>query len=291
MKIIKSKKNKYKNKITCFTINAFDNGYYKDGLPVDKANRKMWLHNVEKFGNIFDFKVFDYNHPLVIECKEKYKEFFDREEIWISIKADIIRLYILSKLPYHLYIDDDTILCNNFKIEDEEDYFFSIYGAFCCIYNGNNLDVFKKILEIYPFDDKQLKQIETKDNSVYFYNIKRLDYMLFLNIYKYLESKQNNNLEINHYSEQVLVKDPSENKLIKNIIISKDKKLDYSYKEDSVFIELTKLDKPYDCYNYFHFYVNEKYYTKEEIIEMYKETGMVDKIVEENDYTKIILKK
>ena len=190
-----------KTKITCFTINAFDNGYYKDGLPVDEANRKMWLHNVEKYSHIFDFKVYDYTHPLVIECKEKYKEFFDRKEIWPTIKTDVIRLYILSKLPYHLYIDDDVVLLGSFKIEDEEDYFFSDIDPFCCIYNGNSLDVFKKILEIYPFDDKQLEEIEINkcNNNFHIYNIKRVDWYI---IQKFSDKIKNQLVSRNiiHYS-------------------------------------------------------------------------------------------
>jgi len=201
-------------KITCFTVNAFDDGYYKDGLPVDEANRKMWLYNVEKNSHIFDFKVYDYTHPLVIECKEKYKEFFDREDIWPSIKTDVIRLYILSKLPYHLYIDDDVVLLDNFEIENEEDYFFSDIDTFCCIYNGSNLDVFKEILEIYPFEDKQLDKLEkkflikddrkklTKEEYTNDINSKRSDNVLFCKMCNFisLNKKSIYNKIVKHYN-------------------------------------------------------------------------------------------
>jgi hypothetical protein len=204
-----------KNKIICFTVNAFDDGYYKDGLPVDEANRKMWLYNVENYSHIFDFKVFDYNHPLVIECKEKYKEFFDRKEIWKSVKTDVVRLYILSKLPYHLYIDDDVVLLDNFEIKNEEDYFFSDMDTFCCIYNSNNLDVFKKILEMYPFDDKQLYKLEKKifikddrkknikeENFILYINYKRSDNALFKKMcnFIFLNKKSIINKTIKHYN-------------------------------------------------------------------------------------------
>jgi hypothetical protein len=201
-------------KITCFTVNAFDDGYYKDGLPVDEANKKMWLYNVENYSHIFDFKIYDYTHPLVIECKEKYKEFFDREEIWTSVKTDVIRLYILSKLPYHLYIDDDVVLLDNFEIKDEEDYFFSDMDTFCCIYNSNNLDVFKKILEMYPFDDEQLEQIETKfiikddrkkltkEEYIHDINYKRSDNVLFCKMCNFisLNKKSIYNKIVKHYN-------------------------------------------------------------------------------------------
>jgi hypothetical protein len=172
-------------KITCFTVNAFNDGYYSGKLPVDIVNKSIFLHNVEKFYRKFNFKVFDYNHPLVIECKEKYKEFFDREDIVKSVKTDIVRLYILSKLPYHLYIDDDTLLLKPFKIKNKEDCFFSSFSNFCCIYNGSNLDVFKEMLETYPFDDNYLLENTTDNIYAQDINSQRFDFCLMENFTPY----------------------------------------------------------------------------------------------------------
>ena len=276
---VKLAENKIKteNKITCFTINAFDDDYYKNGLPVDEVSRNIVLHNKFNFGKVFDFKVFDYNHPLVIECKEKYKEFFDREDIIKSVKTDVVRLYILSKLPYHLYIDDDVLLLDDFEIKDEEDYFLGHCGCFNCIYNGSNLDIFKEMLEIYPFDDKQLDEYleEIKSEKLKENFLKRYDYCL-MKCYKPLKKfiKYNSCLiEVKHYYYDSIRENFYDNVVRKfcpkkiYLIFEEDVKI--NIEKENYYCFFTKDQCKHQpitnyCKNYYYFY--KKIFTKSYII-------------------------
>ena len=133
--------------MTVFTLNAFDNGYFKDGKPTnpfDKFCFNSWLNNG------IDVKVFDYTSPEVIEAKNKYDKIL-RIQRDLRIVCDVIRLYILSLYPNMLYIDTDVCLIDK-SILDEvskiDDLAFS-RGYYYFIWNGSRTDKVKTLLEWY----------------------------------------------------------------------------------------------------------------------------------------------
>lgn len=131
--------------MTVFTINAFDNGYFKDGKPADEIQRicfNSWLNNG------IDVKVFDYNSPEVIEAKIKFKSYIDKAIFYglNSYAADAIRFYILSLYPDMLYIDTDLYYTGNDFSDLGNEAQFQGHGFFA-IYNGKQTELFREFSE------------------------------------------------------------------------------------------------------------------------------------------------
>ena len=139
--------------MTIFTINAFDDGYFKDGYFTGRVQNfcfNSWLKNG------IDVKIFDYNSPEVIEAKEIFKDYINvcLETNSANSKAcatDPIKFYILSLYPNMLYVDTDLYLynINEEKFRDK----FSM-NSFFAIYNGTETYKAKKFLELF----KDLKE-------------------------------------------------------------------------------------------------------------------------------------
>ena len=131
--------------MTVFTVNAFDNGYFKDGKPTSEIQRvcfNSWLNNG------INIKVFDYNSPEVIEAKIKFKKYIDKAVSYglNSYAVDAIRFYILSLYPNMLYIDTDLYCLGNDFSDLENEALFQGHGFFA-IYNGEQTELFKELSE------------------------------------------------------------------------------------------------------------------------------------------------
>lgn len=93
-----------------FCINAFNDDYFK----TDKLT-KFCLKEWEFMG--IKYNIYDYNHPLVKEAKEKFKNHIKvcEERKLYNHATDPIRLYLLSKLDGELlYLDTDVIIRKKF---------------------------------------------------------------------------------------------------------------------------------------------------------------------------------
>ena len=121
------------------------------------------------------FKIYTPDDEIVKKCLEEYKEAFDfidlkkkKNMAGLMWKADIIRIYILSKLKNHLYLDSDIFL-DNVNIDINENSIKSqlekskgkfLNNNFSIIWNGEDLKTFEKFLHFYKNDF-------FKKNSIY----------------------------------------------------------------------------------------------------------------------------
>ena len=99
------------------------------------------------------FYIFTPADKLYKEAAEKYSDFINDSKLapFIVLKADVIRMYILSKLQNALYIDLDIWLTNiDFTNELNENPV--ILNSWGLVYSGMNNQVFNKILDFYKTD-------------------------------------------------------------------------------------------------------------------------------------------
>ena len=92
-------------------------------------------------------KIYDENDIEFIDFYNKFKSTtgFTFENLKISHIADAFRLYIVANKPNHMWFDWDLLATNDFNI-DNFDYDKKIFKkSFSFIYNGNELDFFKKV--------------------------------------------------------------------------------------------------------------------------------------------------
>lgn len=89
-----------------------------------------------------EIKIFDYNNDDVKFVKQDCFEHFKSKSI--AIRTDAIRMYILSKYPYYLYLDWDVYVKDFFTLNKcfVRPYFWSIY-------NHNNLNFFNDVYSMY----------------------------------------------------------------------------------------------------------------------------------------------
>ncbi len=153
--------------MTIFTVNAFDDGYFKNCEPTSKL-QQFCMNSWQKAG--FDIKVFDYNSDEVKEAKEKYKLWINSavKQRKIPIASDPIRLYILSLYEDMMYFDTDMYLMKSQFIQKiAEDTNFRIFGnLFCAVHNGKDTQTPKTILEKYYNTDKIKGDKELITNNI-----------------------------------------------------------------------------------------------------------------------------
>lgn len=155
--------------ITIANINAFDNDYFNSDNFT--AFNKLCVENqknfVIKYNKLFRYKLFNYDAKIVIEAKKNamnviskitndfkitgndcfkdYDNYIKSNTLKISTCVDIIKLYILSKIPNLLFLDDDVFIHNKFKfIKSFINKNFCLEGI-NCFYNGQELELVKKI--------------------------------------------------------------------------------------------------------------------------------------------------
>lgn len=133
--------------MTLFTVNPFDDGYYKNGEPsrdVEKICFRRWK---KLFPNL---KVFDYNSKEIQEAIKLFPNTYaacleDSSEKCVF--GDIARLYILSKYEDHIYFDNDLYpITDRIWVGDD---FSCYYNCFMLTSNGKDLETAKKLLEQY----------------------------------------------------------------------------------------------------------------------------------------------
>lgn len=137
------------NKITFFTVNAFNNDYFRNGKPskiIEKISFDSW-------GKNYEVKVFDYNSDVVKDCINEYKDIYNFCQIHPHQKcifADIVRLYVLTKYKYHFYFDCDLYLL---QLNLRDLYHFQASNGFMAMYNGEDLETAKRLLQVYRTDN------------------------------------------------------------------------------------------------------------------------------------------
>lgn len=159
--------------MTIFTINGWDNNYFQNGEPTNPFHK--FCMNSWKRADV-DIKVFDYNSPEIKEAKIIYKDWIesavsrDRK----NIAADAMRLYILSLYPNMLYLDTDVYMIQGDwlkQLEQEKNFNVFCKRMFCAIYNGEDLETPKQMLEYYHTADTK----HDKDICKNFPNIEKLN--------------------------------------------------------------------------------------------------------------------
>lgn len=123
------------------------------------------------------FKIYTPNDDIVKEALEYFQEHIDFIEknvcawnpncTWAhALKTDCIRMYILSKLKYHLYFDTDVyIIEDNILKENLTEEAFSYCGCYSSLWSGNDLNKFKDIVNYYkdPNGVRKLKSMIDSD--------------------------------------------------------------------------------------------------------------------------------
>lgn len=154
--------------ITVFTVDMCPNNNYFDTLICKKC-----IEQAKKVFKKSKFKIYTPEDEIVKQCMNEYKESFkhidtiNKKNEGFEWKSDIVRIYILSKLKNHLYFDSDVyfddinISVNNSSsiksmLDSDKNKFY--YGSFAIIWNGNDFEIFKKILNFYK--DKFLNEIK-----------------------------------------------------------------------------------------------------------------------------------
>lgn len=158
-----------KSKITIFTISVLNNDYLKS--PVVRACIKSWdglIDIFKSFGYETEIKIFDYNSELVSFYRNKFKNKINEEEglKYIPIISDFIRLDILSKNNYYLYLDGDvyfdkeSFLKYEYLIKDIDTPYIGNY--FGTLWSGTNTSFFKDLLELENKYNTNLLLVDTE---------------------------------------------------------------------------------------------------------------------------------
>lgn len=81
------------------------------------------------------------------DCFKDCDNYIKSNTLKISTCVDIIKLYILSKIPNLLFLDDDVFIHNKFKfIKSFINKNFCLEGI-NCFYNGQELELVKNLYE------------------------------------------------------------------------------------------------------------------------------------------------
>ena len=132
-------------------------------------------------------RIVDYFNKQNIECEIKIYNESDDEYQYIknniikpkrydkvAYMADVFRLYILSNKPYHLWLDWDVFIRDNFELNWTKSYF---HRSWWLLYNASNLNLFRTIYkEIIENDLNELCDSKITDLIV---NKYKNDFMLF----------------------------------------------------------------------------------------------------------------
>lgn len=135
--------------ITIFSLNINDNiSTCQDNL------HNLCFNSWERMRKFFSTLDLEMNIKIYtkedIEFKEFYNEFTSRtnytlHNLKISHVADAFRLYIMSNKQNYMWLDWDLFILNDFNIQDFN-YSNKIFRkSFSILYNGVELDFFKKI--------------------------------------------------------------------------------------------------------------------------------------------------
>lgn len=133
------------DKITFYTVNPYNDDYFKNNEPARTIERLCFKTWAKKF----NVKVFDYNSKIVKECIEKYKWIYEhtlKHPYDKCIFADLVRLTVLARYKYHFYFDCDLYL-KSFNLKDTEH--FQCNNGFMSVYNGNDVATASKLLQVY----------------------------------------------------------------------------------------------------------------------------------------------
>lgn len=163
-----------------FCVNAFNDDYFK----TDKLT-KFCLKEWEFMG--IKYNIYDYNHPLVKEAKEKFKNHIKicEEKKLYNHATDPIRLYLLSKLNGELlYLDTDVIIRKKFLKSNLHEIFnhpAHLGGGFGALYSPDSSfkKFWEKIANLYlneyePIMDRNF----LKKHNISLFNINQADSVL-----------------------------------------------------------------------------------------------------------------
>lgn len=161
-----------------FCVNAFNDDYFK----TDKLT-KFCLKEWEFMG--IKYNIYDYNHPLVKEAKEKFKNYIKKceEERRYNCATDPIRLYLLSKLDGELlYLDTDVIIrkCffeDKYNLHKNFKYPAHLGAGFAALYSPNSSfkNSWGKIANLYLNEDKPTVDRKfIKRHGIGFYKIEKI---------------------------------------------------------------------------------------------------------------------
>lgn len=180
MKLLILKRCTKLNKIKIINSNFIDNDYLSSKLFTDL--NKICVNNQKQFvkenDKLFQYSIIDFNNPLVKECKkdlqnnnilepinniEEYLNILGQEKISenelincettkLMFYIDFIKLYLLSKMPETIFLDDDVFISNKNHfiksiLKAKFDNKPCINGV-CNMYNNNNFDFFKYVYEL-----------------------------------------------------------------------------------------------------------------------------------------------
>jgi len=132
-----------------FTIFSLDLNKYFD-TPLHKMCVESWYtwkatNNQVKDIIIFNEQSPEYKEFLEIYNTRKYKEFNS-----YTRTADAFRMYILSTRENYLWLDGD-IYIENIGFKWTYDFYF--HPCWCHLFNGHNLDYYKKVFNLFITDN------------------------------------------------------------------------------------------------------------------------------------------
>lgn len=153
-----------------FTVNAYDNGYYDyENKRFTNPKLNFCFQSWKKYNPI----IYDFNHPWVKEAKEIYKDYIN---ICMSIEknyeknykyvADVIRLYIMSKLNEPSVYFDTDVYCKLKREEDlpiEKGFYTGGNGCFNILFCNGGEEVVKRILKIYEICERCIDDYKVVD--------------------------------------------------------------------------------------------------------------------------------
>ena len=138
-----------KQKITVFTVQLTDNDYLKQ--PTCKLCLDSWKflkQRIESDGHQCEIKIYMPEdeevknflkiYPLTQKCLEINR---------LELLSDAFRMYILSKYPYHLWLDSDRYIFPSVVFTDyDKPYLIHIFHT---IYNANDTKTFERFWNYY----------------------------------------------------------------------------------------------------------------------------------------------
>lgn len=276
--------------VTFFSLDIYPgNGYIENFLHSECLKRVKTLFPNSKV------KVFTPDDDIVKECFEKHKDYIKKLEEQSSKSkrelrasayiADIVRLYICSKLDNHLYFDLDVYFFDNCLIQDLDEKSKFIEKCFCLLWSGKDHEPFNKLLSCYNVSNEDLFEFcDTKimQEAKEKHNIK-FDYFT--------------NCNFSHYST-VIIRPYLKSKFVPLVLYIDDEESKRKVKDS-----INQLsDNEFIC-NYPVRFIDdiknrEKIWKKSELITIYYNTNDLFKTKEQvieyfrnkNPYTKLIIK-
>ena len=159
-------------KITVFSLVWYNKDY------LNKPLRKLCLSSWERLVDYFKSRGYDAEIKIYTEEDQDFKDFMKFNLPICGRPAqltDAFRVYILSKYKYHLWLDLDVYVsempnCNNLHFNFDNIYF---KNNWCIMYNANNTDYFKKLLQgyinldFYRINEKDKHKFWLNDTATY----------------------------------------------------------------------------------------------------------------------------